>query len=108
MLLWVGAASAAEPEPEFSGSVSPVPAAVVEKMKQFTWSEGCPVPIESQVLVQLTHWGYDGEVHQGELVVHKEVGQDLVEIFRELFRAKFPVERMKLIEEYKGSDDASM
>jgi len=32
----------------------------------------------------------------------------MVTIFKTLFEHRFPIEKMKLIEDYKGSDDASI
>jgi len=99
---------AEEPKPEFQVIKIPIPEKVVKKMKQFSWRKGCPVPIEKLSYLKLSHWGYDNKVHQGELVVHEEVADDLVVIFETLFNNNFAIEKMRLIDEYKGSDDASM
>lgn len=58
--------------------------------------------------IQVPFFGYDDNTHQGELVVHKAVAEEVVEIFTELFTAKFPIEKMHLIEAYGADDNASM
>ncbi len=101
------------PEPparpaEYQAEVSPLPAAVEKKMRGVSWREGCPVPLSDLVFIRLRHWGYQGQVQDGELVVHREVAGDVVEIFEELFEARFPIEKIWLVDEYDGDDLESM
>jgi hypothetical protein len=77
-------------------------------MRQYSWHEGCPTPIADLVYLRLSHFGFDGEVHEGELVVHRDLADEVVAIFRVLFESRFPIEKMRLIEAYRGDDDASM
>jgi hypothetical protein len=95
-------------QPVFHGEAGPISAELAATMKQGSWREGCPVPLEELSYLRLDYWGFDGAVHQGELVVNAAVAKDLIEIFRELFSKKFPIERMRLIDAYHASDDASM
>lgn len=73
-----------------------------------SWQPGCPVEIDDLRIIEMPHVGFDGEIHQGELMVHEDIARDVVEVFRELFRVGFPIRRMELVEKYGGSDDASM
>jgi hypothetical protein len=73
-----------------------------------SWRPGCPVPLEDLRLLTLTYWGFDGDVHRGELVVHEDQARAIREVFRALFKARFPIERMKLVDVYGGDDDRSM
>lgn len=85
-----------------------VPEAVFERMKGNSYGEDCTVPLSELRYVRVLHYGFDGAVHIGELVVNQAIAQDTVDIFRELFDAEYPIEKMVLIDEYGGSDDASM
>ncbi len=58
--------------------------------------------------VDVSHWGFDGETHTGRLIVAASVADDVVAIMSDLFSAGFPIERMRPIDVYDGSDDASM
>ena len=58
--------------------------------------------------VMVTHVGFDGCLHLGELIVHKWVANEVLQIFKELYVLGFPIEKMKLISEYNYSDDLSM
>lgn len=77
-------------------------------MRQYSWHEGCPTAIADLAYLRLAHFGLDGAVHEGELVVHKDLADEVVAIFRVLFRNRFPVEKMHLVDDYQGDDAAAM
>ncbi len=69
---------------------------------------GCPAGRTDLRRVEVNHWGFDGEVHRGVLVVRADVAPSVARIFTELFDAKFPIRRMKPLEEYGGDNEKSM
>jgi len=74
-----------------------------------SWHPGCPVDLADLRYLTVTHHGFaDGEVAQGELVVHADVADGVVAVFRTLFDAGYPIGSMRLVDDYGGSDDASM
>ncbi|HZG94272.1 MAG TPA: M15 family metallopeptidase [Mycobacteriales bacterium] len=91
----------------FAASTSRITAATRARMSK-SWRPGCPVPLEQLRLIRATHWGYDGRVRTGELVVHRDVAADVVTVLRRLFAARFPIERMRLVDEYGADDRTSM
>lgn len=68
----------------------------------------CPVGLDDLRHLRLTHVGFDGRAHTGELVVHADHAADLVAVFEELYDARWPVRRMRLVSDYGGDDDRSM
>jgi hypothetical protein len=92
----------------FHATQGPVPESLARRMRQHSWRPECPTPITDLVYVRLAHYGYEGVVHEGELVVHKDVVGDVLAIFKTLFAWRFPIEKMKVIDDYQGDDDASM
>lgn len=85
-----------------------VPDTVFERMKGNSYGEDCTVPLSELRYVRVLHYGFDGAVHIGELVVNQAIAQDIIDIFQELFDAEYPIEKMVLIDVYGGDDDASM
>jgi len=81
---------------------------ISQNMDPASWPKGYPVPISDLVYLKLRFWGFDDKEHIGELVVSKNVAKDVLEIFTELYKEKFPIEKMELIYKYKNDDDASM
>lgn len=69
---------------------------------------GCTVPYEDLAYVGLLYLDFDGEEQTGELICNQAVAQDMVEIFYELYRNDYRIERVRLIDEYGGDDTASM
>ena len=80
----------------FAATVEPVTPQIRERMGE-AWSEVCPVGLHDLRYLTLSFRGFDGEAHTGELVVHHTVAPTMVEVFRRLFEADFPIEEMRLI-----------
>jgi hypothetical protein len=58
--------------------------------------------------LSVVHIGFDGEEHCGELICDRRVAKDLLEIFRELYEARYPIEKIRLADNYGGNDDKIM
>lgn len=58
--------------------------------------------------VHIWHYNFDGTPVEGELICNQAIAQDLVEIFYELYRNEYQIEKVLLIDEYNGDDTASM
>ncbi len=52
--------------------------------------------------------GFDGHDHLGDLVVHADHAAQVAEVFGELYAARWPVRRMRTVDEYGGDDRRSM
>lgn len=89
---------------QFSASITPVTAAQLAS----SWRPGCPVAVADLRAVEVTHWDVAGGVRTGRLVVAAAHAEAVVAILRDLFEARFPIERMEPVEAFGGSDDASM
>jgi hypothetical protein len=92
----------------FAASVSRLEREIRELMTGSSWHEGCPVEFADLRLVRLMYLGFDGEAHHGRLVVHRRWADEIVEVFRRLYRREFPIRRMRLVDRYGADDQASM
>jgi hypothetical protein len=79
----------------FTATVAAVTPRIRERMGQ-SWSSACPVALADLRYLTLSFRGFDGRAHTGEMVVHQSVADDVVEVFRQLFAADFPIEEMRL------------
>ncbi|MFP4636582.1 MAG: M15 family metallopeptidase, partial [Nitriliruptoraceae bacterium] len=95
-------------EERFTWEVSRVSEATREAMDGVTWQPDCPVGLDELREVELTHHGFDGGVHRGELIVHTSVVDDLEQVFAAAFGAGFPFEEVVAAHRYDGDDDAIM
>ena len=107
---WPGCGTAAEIcFPAFEATVEPIPQAVRDEMTGVSWHAGLGCPSFDELrLVTLDHWGFDGEVKTGELVVAASAASAIVSAFEQLYIEQFPIERMVRVDAYGGDDDASM
>ncbi|MFD3580166.1 M15 family metallopeptidase [Streptomyces sp. NPDC058644] len=96
--------TASAPGPGLAARVTAVPAAKLGS----TYRPGCPVPPRRLRLIRMNHWGFDGRIHAGELIVHERSVKPLLYVFRKAFAAKFPIRRMRVVAEFGGSDTAAM
>lgn len=81
---------------------------ITKHMDMSKWPRGYPVSMSRLAYLKLKYWGYDDQEHVGELIVNKSLAKEVVEIFIELHKNKFPIQQMKLIYEFDNNDDASM
>lgn len=47
----------------------------------------------------------DLKTHRGELIVHEDLVAEVIEIFEELRRAGYPIEKMQTPDHYPGAED---
>ncbi len=73
-----------------------------------TYKEDCVVPREDLRYLMVLHKDKDGNTHQGEMVVHKLIAEDVLEIFEKLYDAGYPIERMVLPDNYMADDETMM
>lgn len=93
---------------EYRSRISPIEGPIAERIIGLSWREGCPLPLDDLRFVEVSYIDFDGAVQDGELVVAASVAEDIVTVFRSLFDARFPIERMHLVSDYGADDMASM
>jgi hypothetical protein len=79
----------------FHSSIGRVTPKIRRRMGE-TWSPRCPVGLDDLRYLNVGFQGFDGRPHTGELVVNAAVARDVVAVFRTLYRARFPIEEMRL------------
>jgi poly-gamma-glutamate synthesis protein (capsule biosynthesis protein) len=90
--------------PAFAGRIEGVSVADLGA----SWRPGCPLgPLDLRRIV-VSHWGYDGTVHEGQLIVAIPHAESLLGVFRALYDARFPIERMEPVASFGADDNRSM
>jgi hypothetical protein len=59
-------------------------------------------------IVDVYYYGFDEKLHKGQLVVHKDIVLDVIEIFEFIRESRFPIEKVIPISSYGWSDEKSM
>jgi hypothetical protein len=87
----------------FGASIQPLPAPVQAELNGRFWHAGCPVPLTRLRVLTVTHWGFDGRVHTGQLIVNQDAAAPLARVFRRLYALRFPIRHMRLADTYGPS-----
>jgi hypothetical protein len=85
----------------FHSSARPLPAPVQKQLKAGGfWHRGCPVGLSGLRLLTVSHRGFDGRTHTGQLIVNRSAARPVARAFRKLHGLHFPIRHMRLADFY--------
>ena len=85
----------------FQWSAKPLPREMKTQLKERGfWKQGCPVGLGDLRLLTVSHLGFDGETHRGQLVVNERATGPLSSAFRAMYRNRFPIRHMRFSDFY--------
>jgi poly-gamma-glutamate synthesis protein (capsule biosynthesis protein) len=106
---WAGArGDARASDPAFHGRAQRIGPELRQRMTGVSWHRGCPVGLAGLRLLTVSHWGFDGGVHHGRLVVNREEASEMLRALRSLFELRYPIRQMRLVDAYGADDHRSM
>ncbi len=98
----------ASASPGFHAHSQPLDRELRARMNGVSWHPGCPVGLDDLRLLAVSYWGFDGEVHVGRLVVHRDAVRAMRGALHALYRQRFEIRRMRLVDAYGADDHRSM
>ena len=96
------------PTPAWTLTISEIDDETRARIEPTSWRPGCPVGLEGLRLLTFPYVTFDGDVAMGELIVAAEVADQIGDVFRQLFEADYPIQRIELVDAYGGNDLVSM
>lgn len=81
---------------------------IFTRINGVSYQENSEISRENLRYLRVLHIGTNGNTYIGEIIVNESISEDVLEIMQELYRAAYPIEKMVLIDEYGGDDEASM
>lgn len=78
----------------FRSSIGPIP---VDVLARSSWVPECPVAVDELSYLTVSHYGFDGRFHTGEIIVNSDFAEEVVEVFRLMHEARYPIEQMRVI-----------
>lgn len=78
------------------------------RIQGISYQENPHVALTDLAYLRMLYYGLDGNTYVGEMIVNQKIKEDVLHIFRELYENRYPIERMVLVDEYAGEDEASM
>lgn len=81
---------------------------IFARMEGKSYKADCTLPREDLKYLHVLHYDLNGEVQEGEMVVNTHIAEDVLEILRELYDSEYPIEKIRLVDEYNAEDELSM
>ncbi len=69
-----------------------------------SYKENCPIPLKDLRYLTLDYINFEGNKKVGELIVHKDVSIEIIEIFENLYEIKYPIYKMELVSNFNAND----
>jgi len=89
-------------------AAEPIPDGVWQRMQGKSYKENPYIGRDDLRHIRALHWDYDGKIHIGEMIVNKQIADVVARIFRQLYDAKYPIQRMLLPDVYDADDETQM
>ena len=86
----------------------PISNEIFKRISGISYPVDCTVSLDELRYVGLKYIDFNGETQTGELICNKDIAQDVIEIFYELYTNDYRIESVRLVDEYGGDDTASM
>lgn len=89
-------------------SVTTIDDTTFARMKGKTYKDNCTVPLSELRHVKVLYKNKAKQTLKGEIVCNKHIADDIAEIFYELYKANYPIERIRLMDDYNADDETAM
>lgn len=81
---------------------------IINRIEGKSYKEGADISYSDLRYITVLHMGFDGKTHIGEMIVNKAIALDVIDIFKDLYKVSYPIEKMVLIDDYGADDIKSM
>ena len=77
-------------------------------MQGKTWHDNPYIRRSDLRYLRISHYDLEGRVHVGEMICNKLISDKLLAIFSKLYAAHYPIQRMRLPDNYDADDERQM
>ena len=81
---------------------------IFERIKGKTFKNDCTLPRDDLRYLNLLHKDLNGKTLKGEMICNKYIAKDLITIFKKLYQSNYPIEKIRLMDEYEADDEKGM
>ena len=89
-------------------SINEIDDKIFSRIKGKSYRADCTVPVDELRYLKVLHKDLSGKILEGELICNVTIAAALIDIFQKLFNANYPIEKVRLIDEYNADDELSM
>lgn len=85
-----------------------IPDSIFTLMQGKSYKDNCVIPREELRYLLCLHRDINGNAIVGEMVVNVKIADVVLDIFRKLYDARYPIERMRLVDYWNADDELTM
>lgn len=94
---------------QYNYTISDITKNIENRMiKGNSYKNGCPVKLKDLKYLTLSYINFENKSKIGELIVHKDISEEMIEIFEELYNINYPIYKMQLVSDFKADDFTSI
>lgn len=88
--------------------ILPISDELFARIQGKSFKDDCTLPREELRYLHVLHVDAEGVTHEGEMIVNRHIAETVLEIFRTLYEEGYPIEKIRLVDEYDADDELSM
>ena len=81
---------------------------VYKKIYGKSFKSNSAVSLSELRYIKTLHYDFDGKIRTGEIIVNQSIARDTMEVFRELYDAKYQIRKMRLVDNYYMDDGSGI
>ncbi len=81
---------------------------ILPRIQGISYVENPNIDLSDLAYLRMLYYGSDGNTYVGEMIVNQKIKDLVLSVFQQLYENRYPIERMVLIDNYNGEDEASM
>lgn len=85
-----------------------LPEYIKEKIMGVSYRDNPDISLEELRYVRIIHYDFQGQIQEGELIVNQKIAYPVMRAFYQLYKWEYPIESVRLIDDYEGDDEQSM
>lgn len=86
------------------GTKQDIPENIKQQMEGVSMQNLTGITYDELSYLTIPHYDFYGNIKNGHMVVNKKVADEVLLIFQELYKIKYPIERMEIVDNFTGSD----
>ena len=88
--------------------ISEIDEKIFSRIRDKSYKKNCTVPPEDLRYLKVLHKNLNGETLIGEIICNVHIAEKLLDIFKKLYERNYPIEKIRLVDEYNADDELSM
>nr|MBP3597935.1 M15 family metallopeptidase [Eubacterium sp.] len=81
---------------------------IARRMKGKSYKKGAKISLNQLRYLRMRYIDFEGNVQDGEMIVNKKIAKRTLKVFYRLYKIKYPIQQMVLVDEYDADDESSM